>query len=264
MRRALSTLYKHRHFVIVATLLTLVLTFPTVLYVLRTDVFWLPTGDSLDVYSNFWDIWYGQQLLTTQARSILYALDILSRGRVADTSAPIPSAGYCDKCVACLISDIECLQPNLLADHLFFGSLRIHIPSVVVQRQVDRTVWGSRVWLQPARDRTSKPCCHCLCRDCTPDYLLFHRGIKENRLALIVASGLLTGLTTITSMYAYICILMMLGFMIFAFALARWRDRRYWSHIALLVLVIAVSSLWRVYPLMSDSQSLSAATGMAR
>lgn len=48
-------------------LLTLVLTLPTVSYVLRTDVFWLPTGDSLDVYSNFWDVWYGKLFLIGQA-----------------------------------------------------------------------------------------------------------------------------------------------------------------------------------------------------
>ena len=44
MRRVFSTLHNHRHFVIVATLLTLVMTFPTVVYIFRMDVFWLPTG----------------------------------------------------------------------------------------------------------------------------------------------------------------------------------------------------------------------------
>ena len=88
----------------------------------------------------------------------------------------------------------------------------------------------------------------------------FQRGIKENRLMLVISSGLLTGLTTVTSMYAFVCILMMLGFAICAIALSRWRDRRFWLQITLLILAVAVSSFWRVYPLMSDSLSLGAAT----
>ena len=43
------------------------MTFPTIVNVFRTDVFWLPTGDSHDVYMQMWDVWYGEQFLTGQA-----------------------------------------------------------------------------------------------------------------------------------------------------------------------------------------------------
>ena len=43
------------------------MTFPTIVYIFRTDVFWLPTGDNLDVYIKLWDVWYGNQILTGQA-----------------------------------------------------------------------------------------------------------------------------------------------------------------------------------------------------
>ena len=89
----------------------------------------------------------------------------------------------------------------------------------------------------------------------------FHRGISECRSALVVASGLYAGFTTVISLYTYICILIMLGFMICALTLSRWRNSNYWIRIALLILVIAVSSLWRVYPLISDSQAFSEAMG---
>ena len=59
-------LRKHLHFIIVVTLLTLVVTFPTILYVFRTDVIWLPTNDP-DIYLHLWDAWYGKLVLTGQA-----------------------------------------------------------------------------------------------------------------------------------------------------------------------------------------------------
>lgn len=44
----------HLHFILVVTLLTLVMTWPTIVYVFRTDVFWLPTGDSTDIFIHMW------------------------------------------------------------------------------------------------------------------------------------------------------------------------------------------------------------------
>ena len=67
MRKVSALLREHLHFTVVVTLLTLVMTFPTIVNVFRTDVFWLPTGDSHDVYIKFWDIWYSEQFLTGQA-----------------------------------------------------------------------------------------------------------------------------------------------------------------------------------------------------
>ena len=63
----LRVMRDHRHFIIVVTLLTLAMTFPTIVYVLRTDVFWLPGGAHADAYIKFWDAWYGKLLLSGQA-----------------------------------------------------------------------------------------------------------------------------------------------------------------------------------------------------
>ena len=67
MNRLRATMQEHRHFLIVVTLLTLVMTFPTIIYAFKTDIFWQPAGSSNDVYIKFWDIWYGKQFLTGQA-----------------------------------------------------------------------------------------------------------------------------------------------------------------------------------------------------
>ena len=67
MRGLRAALTQHRHFLIVVTLLTLVMTFPTVVYLFRTDQFWHPGGDSKDIFIKFWDIWYGSRILTGKA-----------------------------------------------------------------------------------------------------------------------------------------------------------------------------------------------------
>ena len=260
MRRALSTLYKHRHFVIVATLLTLVLTFPTFVYIFRTDVFWLPTGDSLDVYIKLWDIWYGKLLLTGQADRFYTDLMFYPEG-VSLIYNPIfiPHVIVVNALRVLLpISNAFSLTYLLIT---FSSSLSAYIYLLWLFKDKWIALFGAIVFgFSPHVIGHPNHVEIAFVATVPLAIYWFHRGIKENKLALLVVSGLATGLTTITGLYVYVCLLIMLGFMIFAFALARWRDRSYWSHIALLVLVIAVSSLWRVYPLMSDSQSLSAAT----
>ena len=83
-----------------------------------------------------------------------------------------------------------------------------------------------------------------------------HRGLNEKRWALALAAGAVTGATSIINIYAYICILMTVGAGIIAFAWSRWRDRFFWRYVALLLLAIAVASLWRILPMLSDTQSL--------
>ena len=61
MRKLRSTIREHLHFIAVVTLLTLVMTFPTVLYLFRTDVMWLPIGGAND--ANHFDIWYWERIL---------------------------------------------------------------------------------------------------------------------------------------------------------------------------------------------------------
>ena len=67
MLRISNTLREHRHFFVVVVLLTLVTTFPTIVYVFKTDVFWHPAGAHRDVYIKIWDVWYGGQFLSGQA-----------------------------------------------------------------------------------------------------------------------------------------------------------------------------------------------------
>ena len=67
MQTIRDTLREHLHFIVVTSVLILIMTFPTIVYVFRTDVFWLPVGDSNDVFFAFWDTWHIKRVLSGQA-----------------------------------------------------------------------------------------------------------------------------------------------------------------------------------------------------
>ncbi|MDE2854847.1 MAG: hypothetical protein OXN88_11805 [Chloroflexota bacterium] len=84
----------------------------------------------------------------------------------------------------------------------------------------------------------------------------FHRGVVEGRQRLIVVSGLLTAVTTVISMYVYVCAVITVSLAICAFATSRWGDIKYWRLVALLVAVAAFGSAWRLAPILMDAQGL--------
>ena len=67
MTRLRNRFRNHLHFIVIVTILTLVMTFPTIVYVFNTEVFWLPTGNYPDTWMKFWDARYGQELFSGQA-----------------------------------------------------------------------------------------------------------------------------------------------------------------------------------------------------
>ena len=89
----------------------------------------------------------------------------------------------------------------------------------------------------------------------------FQRGISEQRRALVLAAGLLAGLTIAINFYVFVCLLITLGFAVGALGLARWRDKGFWLNIGLLAVTIAAASAWRVYPMLANSQSIAEVSG---
>ncbi|MCE2471081.1 MAG: glycosyltransferase family 39 protein, partial [Anaerolineae bacterium] len=84
----------------------------------------------------------------------------------------------------------------------------------------------------------------------------FHRGTIENRRVLVTLAGLLAGLTTVVTMYMFICLIIMLGLFISALAKSRWRDKGFWLNVTLLVVTVSLSSSWRIYPMLASSDSI--------
>ena len=257
MQGLLHALREHRHVFIVVSLLTLATTFPTIVYVFNTDVFWHPAGSHRDVYIKLWDVWYGKQFLTGQADRFYTDLIFYPEGislvfhpffiphiivvNALNILLPFSNAFS----LAYLVIIVVCALSAYIYLHWLFTDKWIALFGAVVFG-FSPIVVGHANHPDIAFIATIPLAVYC-----------FHRGIKENRRVLIAIAGLLTGLTTVITLYQYICLLITLGFGTLAFARARWRDKRFWLNIGLLILSISAFSIWRIYPLLAHSESFT-------
>jgi len=257
MPKLLNALREHRHFFIVVILLTLVVTFPTIIYVFKTDVFWHPAGDHRDV--PFWDIWYGKQFLTGQASALytnqlfypegvslrfhLFFIPLIIVVNALSILLPVSNAYS----LAYLLIIFLCAFTSYVYLSWLFKDKWIAVLGAVVFGLSPHVV-GHPFQPQIACIATIPLALYCI-----------HRGTKENRRVLVILAGLLAGLTTVVVMYMYICLLIMLGFITIALAISRWRDKGFWLNVALLVMTISLASSWRVYPMLTSSESIGEA-----
>ena len=256
MSRVRAALREHRYFLLVVTVLTLVMTFPTIVYVFRTDVFWLPTGMSKDVYIKFWDIWYGKLILSGQA-DLLFTNEMFFPHGVTLVYHPLFVLH------AVLVNALQIVLPLSNAYSLAFLliTMTCAASAYIFLKYLLNDNWiallGSVIFgFSP----------HVVGHPSQPEIAFvaalplvlyfFQRGVTEGKRPMLVAAGLLVGFNTLVTMYVYVCVLMTLGLYIMALAFTRWRAKRFWLDILLLVVVIAASSIWRVYPMIEDVSEL--------
>ena len=256
MRRLSILLREHLHFFIVVTFLTLVMTFPTIVYVFRTDVFWLPTGNSHDVFIKIWDSWYLKQVLTGQANLYFTNMMFFPQGVTLEFHPLFLHFALVSNALQNILPVSNAYSLTFLLS-VVFSAFSAYLYLFYVLKDTWVSLFGAVVFaLSP----------HVMALRNIPDVgfvatlplilYLFHRGVIENRRALVIGAGLLAGLNTFVIMYVYVCALMTLGLYVCAFAWRRWRQKRYWTHVILLLLAIAVTSVWRIYPMMQNSQGL--------
>ncbi len=258
MRRFFGTLREHRHVLIVVILLTLVTTFPTAVYVFKTDVFWHPAGTNRDVYLKFWDAWYVKQFITGQANPFYYtdlmfypegvslAFHSFSMPHIIlfnalDILLPVSNAFS----LVYLLIIALCALSAYVYLHWLFQEKWIALLGAVVFGFSPHVV-GHPNHVEIAFIATIPLAAYC-----------FHRGTRENRRILTIAAGLLTGLTTVISLYTFVCLLIILGCLVLGLAKKRWRDRSFWRCVALLVVSVSLSSVWRIYPMAVRSDSIA-------
>jgi len=253
MYQILNMLREHRHFFVVVTLLILATTFPAIVYIFNSDVFWIPTRSG-DIYTHVWDAWYGQLVLTGQAdrsyTNLMFYPEGIDLGRhsyvlpnilaviVFKLILPLQNAFN----LAWLLIIFSCALAAYVYLLWLFEDKWIALFGAVV------FAFSPHVASEPHHTDVTYIVPIPLVLYC------FHRGIREQRTVLIILAGLITGLTSMGMRYTYAIVLVMLGLYVCAFALVNWRRRRFWRDLALLILVGAVSSVWGIYPLLSDSE----------
>ncbi len=259
--RLFSLMREHRHILVIVTLLTLVMTFPTILYVFRTDVFWLPVGQDGDALTEIWDLWYGKLFLSGQADRFFSDRIFYPRG-VSLVYHPL-NLPY-----IIVVNALKAIMPVSNAFSLAYMLIIFTstLAAYVYTRWLFQDNW---IALLGALIFGFSP--HVVGHPNHPNNALvatipllvygFHRGIREDRGKLVIVAGLLTGATSVINIYAYVCAVVSLGLMGCAFAASRWRSRRFWQLIAFLLVSIIITSLWRIYPMAASSQSLDSALG---
>ncbi len=258
-----SIIRNHSHVILVTAILMLVMTYPTIKYILRTDVFWLPTKHCCDAFIEIWNAWYSGRLLTGQAdlfytdmifypegttltyhphhlahSIVVYALHLI---------LPISNA-YSLAYLLIIFSSVVAAYIYLnwlLKDRwlAIFGAVVFGLcPQVLLSRS-----YPGVAWLAPMA-----MIIYCV-----------HRGFSERRARLLIVGGIIAGLTSLTITYKFVCVVIMLALFVSGLAVLRWRDRVFWRHVFLLLAAGALSCSWRIVPMLLDSGQLVRASQYA-
>ncbi|MDE2855818.1 MAG: hypothetical protein OXN88_16730 [Chloroflexota bacterium] len=259
MRGLRAALKEHRHFIIVVTLLTLVMTYPTIEYVFRTDVFALPAEGSKDVYVKLWDIWYGEKIITGKADRnytdlIFYPEGVslarhtifLLHGVVASSlKLLMPLANAFN--LARLLLVFSCALAAYIYFSWLFKDKWIALFGAVIfglgPFATSQGNWPNVGWIAPL-----PLVIYCL-----------HRGLRERRAGLTVVGGLLAGLSHDASWYFYVVVMITLVLVLAGLALSRWRDRGFWRLLGLLIAAVALSTAIGAVPLLQEVEDLESA-----
>lgn len=256
-----SAIRKHLHFILVTTLLMLVMTYPTIVYVFKTDVFWLPAKKCCDVFLEFWDIWYAKQILaghgdrfytnmiyypegvslTYNPVGMLYSTVVI----VLQLFLPLSNA-YSLAFLLIIFSSASAAYVYL---HWLFKDRWLALFGAVVfgmcRHIVTLSSWPQIAWLAPV-----PLALYCI-----------HRGFREERARLVIAGGIIAGLTSESTMYTFVSSVLALALFIGGLAVPRRRDPAFWRRVMLLLTALTLACAWRVVPMLFEAEQISRVSG---
>ncbi len=258
MYTVLPHIRRHLHFLIIVPLLIIATTWPFAPNVLGLGEIDRPPGDA-DVLIQFWQAWYGKFLLTGKAdyfyTDLLFHPDGLS---LAFANFGIPQMlvfaslqSFLPAVNAYLLTYMITVFLNALACYVlllrFFGDKWIALAGAVV--------FCFNPYFFP----------HIRHLNLITVYTIplaiyaFHRGIAEGRWRWLIAAGAFAGFTAFIAMYILVCLFITMGLYTLYLALTRWRSKRFWSRVALALIVAGAIGLLRLYPMVADANLLSEA-----
>ena len=232
------------------------MTFPTIVYVFNTEVFWLPTGNHPDTWLKFWDAWYGKRMLAGQAE--YYYTDMLFYPRGSSLvyhNFSIPHMA--------VFGGLQALMPPSNAYSLTFLLIVVAVScsAYVYMLYLFKDKW---IALLGAVIIGLSP--HVVGYPEHPEYrfiatvplaLYFtHRGLAERRIKLVFYGAATTGLTAYVGMHVSVCLVFIVGLYWLYFLASRWNERWYWAALVLFVATAALISAPRVLPMIVNLGSL--------
>ena len=256
-----SAIRKHWHFILVTSVLIAVMTFPTIIYVFKTDVFWLPVKYCCDVFIEFWDIWFTKQILAGQAdlfyTNMIYYPEGVSltynQTGIPYSTVVIVLQLFVPLSNAYTLAYLFIIFSSASAAYVYlhwlfkdrwlalFGAVIFGLNPFVVTN----TSFPQVAWLAPAP----------LVLYCV------HRGFRENRAYLIIIGGIIAGLTSEFTAYTFVSIVLSVALFICGLAVPRWRDRAFWRRVILLLTALTLACAWRVVPMLLNAEQIDRASG---
>jgi len=249
---------RHRLFLLGFPLLFVLMTWPTIVYVFESSVFWLPASN-LDIWMKFWDAWRLQSILT-DSRNYLFT-DLLF---------------YPD--------GLSLVYHNFSLPHmLVFGALQRALPAsnaynlsfllIVGVNGAAAYVYLLRLfrlrWLATFGSVIFALSPFVLSQPHHPDVIFIaalplslyflDRGFVEERPLWTGLSALIIASTLYTGMYIYVCLVFIAGLILLGYAKTYWSSAAFWRRIILLALIVGSVSFIRVFPLIEHSASFSEA-----
>ncbi len=238
-------------------ILTVLMTFPTVVYVFNTEVFWLPTGDHSDAWMKFWDAWYGWRVLAGEAD--IRHTDLLFYPQGVSLTFHHFSMPH-----MLLFGGLQRFLPisNAFNQVFLLSIYTVSLSAYLYLQYLFKDKWIALLGavisgMSPfVIGHPQHPDIGFIATIPLSIYLL-HRGVKERRNSLVLASAILTGCTVYISLYIFVCLSLLIFMCMVYFLAVNRQDRSFLVSAALFVLLVAVTALPRLYPMIHGDAALA-------
>ena len=253
-----GTLRNHLHFFVILPLIIILMTWPTVIQIFKTDSFWL-VQSNIDSNMLFWDAWYFKLLISGQAD--FYYTDLLFHPTgvslafhnfslphmiiFAGLQAVMPASNAFNATFL-ILSFVTATAGYIYLNYLFRDKWIALFGAVVFGM-------GAFILSRPAHPNIA------FIATIPLSLYFLHRGLLEARLKLLLIAGALVGATAFIGMYTLVCLLIMLLAYLLYFAFRRWKEGLFWAHVVVMLLVIGGFLFLRFYPMLADPQGISGA-----
>ncbi len=258
MNKLWPAIRRHRPFIVIAPLLIIAMTWPTLPLVFDFETFAVPTRNT-DVFQKLWDVWHGRQFLAGQTS--FYHSDVMFH--------PLGvSLAYENFSLPHMLS-VGLLSAVMPPANAYSLTFLLIVLAVAASAYIYLHYLFADRWLATLGALVMCLSQHVLSHAAHPDVNLivslplsayfYQRGMREASLKHVIICGAVVGFTAFLSLYIFVCTLISLALLALGYAVGRWRDPRFWRWMLLLGLVIALACAGRVLPMVADADSLSTA-----
>lgn len=243
---------EHWRFLIGFPILMIVMTWPTIIYVIDGGVFWLPTANK-DLWMKFWDAWR-LPFIIADSRNYFFTDGLFYPDGL--------SLVYHNFSFPHMIM-FGALQKLMPASNAFNLSFLLIVGANGVAAYLFLLRLFRDLWLAFAGAVIFALSPFVLSQPHHPDVILIavaplslyclDRGIVAGRWFWTALSAFIIAATLFIGMYIYVCLVFTVGVFSLKYARHRWSSTAFWRRVILLALIVGSFSLLRVYPLIENS-----------